>query len=145
MLVDPDACRFVARGYPTLLRMSFFNINKEKMGLIFVSLIPIFDVTDTGTEGPSRVTAEDKNCRLILQAGELDRCSVPLHIVQGEVGCRLAFDRSVHHFKRAIGLPMKPDKKWTVELDRFATTPRSLSGIGSLEARINNLRAIPGL
>ena len=30
--------------------------------------------------------------------------------------------------------------EWVAE-----TLPRSLSGIGSLEARINNLRAIPGL
>ena len=33
---------------------------------------------------------------------------------------------------------------WPVEAD-YRQATRSLSGIGSLEARINNLRAIPGL
>ena len=53
--------------------MGFFDVDKEKMGLTLETVVPIFDVTDTGTEGPSGVTAKDKDCRLILQTGELDR------------------------------------------------------------------------
>ena len=53
--------------------MSFFDVDKKEIDPILEILIPVFDVTDTVSEGASSVTAENKDRRLTAQ-----RCSADL-------------------------------------------------------------------
>ncbi len=94
-LIHADVRCFVVRCYPAIEGMSFFDVDKKEIDPFLEILIPVFDVTDTVSEGASSVTAENKDRRLTAQRGYLDR-SLTVHAVQHKLGSQLSYLRSTY-------------------------------------------------
>ena len=75
--------------------------------------------------------------------GSREESSLPKSLLSSSVSTYVAVISTPGN-KAPVGSVTEP-LIWAVACPQTLVEPRSLSGIGSLEARINNLRAIPGL